>query len=703
MTCHVLCERVFAAIVTYRRNCLNHPPIHVAYRICMRQAAIEVKFLSTWLESHYPYLMSPFELKIHAIQVPICSELPPDSCVFMYHAGRAAQFYVCAGLMLFSATANAALTARDQFTQALERRVADDPRSAIRESELWLQQGAAGADKSLTLRALRLMAMAQAQLEDSVTLAKVAARGLEVARQLGDAEAECEFLSAKAVALSEEGKYLEAQPVFDAAIGIAERAGLKRAATGAMVSKAFVYGLRGRNADGLELLLRAHQRYVELGDARIARTTLSAIGTAYAHDHASREELLKALDYHQQSLAPDAEQNSRHELATVNFNLAIVHERLKDLPMAESYARKSISLYAALDDPIGVAFGSYRLGRIAVDSAKWDEAVRYLDSALPELTKSGDATMIFNIQRARAKAFAHLDRRRESLDALERADAIRRNINSPALDANYLKEAAEVYAMFGDFARAYRSQLSLRNAERKSAEEARDKDAAETRTRFEVKQKEAENELLRARERESEARRVALVLAIVLLSSVLGGLGWYLFRQGQQNRRFANLAMRDDLTGLPNRRSIVRSAGDQLAAVRRANSHMCVGLIDIDHFKSINDECGHAVGDAVLAAFSDVCSQQLRSNDRLGRYGGEEFLLIMPGSDLAQAPQVFGRLRDAIQSISVAGLPAGRKLTISMGIVDAVGSTDGLDTLIKRADDALYRAKQGGRDRYEPG
>ena len=329
--------------------------------------------------------------------------------------------------------------------------------------------------------------------------------------------------------------------------------------------------------------------------------------------------------------------------------------------------------------------------------------MRYLDSALPELTKSGDATMIFNIQRARAKAFAHLDRRRESLDALERADAIRRKINSPALDANYLKEAAEVHAMFGDFARAYRSQLSLRNAERKSAEEARDKDAAETRTRFEVKQKEAENELLRARERESEARRVALVLAIVLLSSVLGGLGWYLFRQGQQNRRFANLAMRDDLTGLPNRRSIVRSAGDQLATVRKANSHMCVGLIDIDHFKSINDECGHAVGDAVLAAFSDVCSQQLRSNDRLGRYGGEEFLLIMPGSDLAQAPQVFGRLRDAIQSSSVAGLPAGRRLTSSMGIVDAVGSTDDLDTLIKRADDALYRAKQGGRDRYEPG
>ena len=616
---------------------------------------------------------------------------------------RAAFAIIAAGLLFSAAFAQAALSSRDQFTQTLERRVADDPRASIRESEEWLRQSATNGDKQLKLRALRLKAMAVAQMEDSATLTMVAEQGLMLAREMRDAEGESEFLAARAVVLSEQGKYLDAQPVFDEAIGIAERAGLKRAATGAMVSKAFVYGLLGRNADALELLFKAHQRFVDLGDSRAARSTLSAIGSAYTHVHSSREDLLRALDHHQKSVEPDAEKSSRHELATVYFNMALVYERLNDLPMAESYAKKSMAQYQLLNDPISVAFCDYRLGNIAVANGAWSDALSHLDSALPPLTHSGDATMVFNIQRVRANALAHMDRRRESLDALSRAEAIRGKIISPSIDVAFFGSAAEVFARLGDFSRAYQSQVALREAEKKSAADAHDKDAVETRTRFEVRQKEAENALLRAGERESEARRLVLVLAIALMSIVLGGLAWYLYRQGKQNRRFANLALRDDLTGLPNRRSIVRFADDQLHPGRKVPVRVCFGLIDIDHFKSINDECGHAVGDAVLTAFATVCSLQLRSNDRLGRYGGEEFLIVMPGSDLAQAPQVFERLRDAVRMLDVAGLPAGRTLTFSMGFVEATDTTANLDELIKRADDALYRAKQGGRDRYEIG
>ena len=601
------------------------------------------------------------------------------------------------------ATGNAALSARDLDTQSLEQKVADDPRAAYRESETWQRQAMKGGDQALQLRALRLMVMATAQLEETTKLEKLAAQGLVLARELRDAESESEFLAAKAVALASAGKYLDAQPVFDEAILVAEKAGLTRVATGVMVSKAFVYGLLGRDTDSLDLLFKVHQRYIELGDEQSARTTMSAIGNAYTTDRASREDLLKALSYHQQSIKPDAEKHSRHELATIYFNMGVVYQRLKDLPKAKLYVQKSITLFRALGDPIGVAFGNYRLGVLAGESGYWAEALGHLDNALPELTKAGDATMIFNTHRARAKALAHLDRRRESLDALAKADAIRSRIESSWMEVTYLGGAAEVYAKLGDFEKAYRNQLLLRDAEQRSIAEAREKDAAEVQTRFEVKQKEAENALLRARERESEARRVALVLAVVLLLFVLGGLGLYLYRQSLQNRRFANLALRDDLTGLPNRRSIVEFARLQLRASRTDHGRMCLALIDIDHFKTINDASGHAVGDAVLSAFAEVCAHQMRSNDRLGRYGGEEFLLIMPGSDLSQVPQVFARLRNAIQQINVPGLLAGCTLAFSMGAVESTGPAEDLDRLIKRADDALYRAKQGGRDRYELG
>ena len=383
--------------------------------------------------------------------------------------------------------------------------------------------------------------------------------------------------------------------------------------------------------------------------------------------------------------------------------MAVVYQRLKDWPNATLYLQKSMTLSHELNDPIGVAFGNHRLGLLAAKSDKWATALEFEDKALPILAKAGSISMIFHIQRARALDLAHLQRKRDSLDALREADVIRKRIQSSLTEVNYLETAAGVHSLFGDFETAFRFQVALHDAEQARFAEAREKDAAETQTRFEVKQKEAENELLRAKERESEARRVALLLAVVLLLFVLGGLGLFLYRQSRQNRRFANLALRDDLTGLPNRRSILEFARAQLRLSRMDDVRMCLALIDIDLFKTINDECGHAVGDAVLSAFADICAQQLRSNDRLGRYGGEEFLLIMPGSDLTQVPQVFTRLRDATQQIDVPGLLPRCHLTFSMGAVELTGPADDLDSLIKRADDALYRAKQGGRDRYELG
>ena len=614
---------------------------------------------------------------------------------------RLLAFGICGVLLMAPGVAHAALNQRDIDTQSLERKVADDPRAALTEGEALQQQALKSGDKKLQTRALRLMVLANAELEQGILLAKQAEQGLALAQEIDDKQAECEFLAARASAKATSGSYVAAIEEFDAAIAVAEKADLTRAATSVMVAKAFVYGLLGRDTDSLDLLFKAHQRFVEMDDKFSARSTISAIGTAYTHDRASREDLAKALGYHQQAIAVDAEQHSRHELATIYFNIGAVYQRLKDWPNASLFVQKSIALYRALNDPMGVAFGNYRLAVLASESGKWNDALLQLDSVLPLMIDAGDVTMVFNVQRARAKALANLDRRKESLDALAKAAGLRARIESLWIETHYLRTAAEVYARLGDFEKAYRQQVLLLDAETRSVSEAREKDAADAQTRFEVKQKETENALLRARERANNARNLALVLALVVLLIVLGGLGWYLFRQGQQNRRFANLALRDDLTGLPNRRSILEYARVQLRESRLGSARMCLALIDIDHFKSFNDQFGHAAGDAVLTAFAETCAQQLRSDDKIGRYGGEEFLLIMPGSDLSQVPQVFARLRDAIFRTNVPGLAIGHPLTFSMGAVDVIGSIDDIDKLIKRADEALYRAKLGGRDRFE--
>lgn len=605
--------------------------------------------------------------------------------------------------MVLPLMAWAQLTPGDRETQALEAKVADNPRAAMKEAAEWHEKATRAADRPGQLKAMRLKVMALAQLEDSHSMAAAADAAMPLARELKDTQAECELLTVKGYKLSSEGKFAESQRMYDQAIQIAEAAGLKRTANAVLLAKAYDLSIMGRDADALDILSRAHQAFTDMGDAPNARLTFAAIGNAHIHERSTPEDLRKAASFLERSISPDAERTRRHELASALANLGAVYQRLGEFGKARDYLGRAGTLYLALEDPVGQAFARYRLGLIANEEKKWREALVELDKALPAFAETGNTTMQFNVQRARAAALAELERKRESLDALHAAEAIASKTESAWIKANALSSAAETYARLGEYERAFKAMRELRDADQALARESREKDEKEIKARFDIKQKEGENELLRARQKENDARRLVLVLTISLLLMLLGSLSWYIWRQRLQSRRFADLALRDDLTGLPNRRAIIEFARSQFQHATTHKQKLAIALIDIDHFKSINDQFGHAVGDRVLTAFAALCQRQLRSNDRLGRYGGEEFMLVMPGSDIAQAPQVFTRLRLATRQLSVEGLQTGRQLTFSMGAAELSAPADDLDAVIKRADEALYRAKQGGRDRHELG
>jgi two-component system chemotaxis response regulator CheY len=162
------------------------------------------------------------------------------------------------------------------------------------------------------------------------------------------------------------------------------------------------------------------------------------------------------------------------------------------------------------------------------------------------------------------------------------------------------------------------------------------------------------------------------------------------------------LATRDSLTGLPNRRALYDRARAELSRAARENGSVAVILVDLDHFKGINDQFGHAAGDEALRRVAEVLEANQREYDYGGRWGGEEFLVILPGATLPQAAGVAERIRAAMETIRLE--PAGGApvpLRSSMGVASASpGSRPlGLDELLLHADDALYRAKAGGRNR----
>jgi diguanylate cyclase (GGDEF)-like protein len=172
-------------------------------------------------------------------------------------------------------------------------------------------------------------------------------------------------------------------------------------------------------------------------------------------------------------------------------------------------------------------------------------------------------------------------------------------------------------------------------------------------------------------------------------------------QQLRQAQAQAELEARTDvLTGAPNRRHVFEFGQAALVRCEAAGRPCSVGLMDLDHFKRINDSHGHDVGDAVLRGFAAQVRAALREGDLFGRIGGEEFLLLAPGARQAQAVEIVERLRRQLQPLVLDG-GAPLQFSFSAGVAQAQAG-DSMDSLITRADRALYRAKLLGRNRTEP-
>ncbi|HEX8989865.1 MAG TPA: GGDEF domain-containing protein [Rhodocyclaceae bacterium] len=183
---------------------------------------------------------------------------------------------------------------------------------------------------------------------------------------------------------------------------------------------------------------------------------------------------------------------------------------------------------------------------------------------------------------------------------------------------------------------------------------------------------------------------------------VLGlSIGFILLANERLRVELEFMATRDPMTGVFNRRAFFNRAEIEWARSLRSGRPLAAITSDIDFFKKVNDTHGHHVGDLVIKDYASRASGMLRLPDILARFGGEEFVILLPDTGLAQARQVAERIRREIETRSAAGLPA---YTVSLGIAAAqggAGQAADIEALLAEADAALYRAKQGGRNRVE--
>lgn len=192
---------------------------------------------------------------------------------------------------------------------------------------------------------------------------------------------------------------------------------------------------------------------------------------------------------------------------------------------------------------------------------------------------------------------------------------------------------------------------------------------------------------------------------------IYSGMGWFisLFLEKNQRRNFLygkllqkkneeleEMSFRDPLTGLYNRRYFIEFLDNQLAFSRRAEVPLSIVLMDLDHFKKINDSMGHLVGDTVLREFSRLVQGLVRESDIVARFGGEEFIIILPQTGKSAAAGVADRIRDTVKRSDFRGLPWS--MTLSAGVAE-LRDGDTQETLLSRVDQRLYTGKMTGRDR----
>ena len=361
----------------------------------------------------------------------------------------------------------------------------------------------------------------------------------------------------------------------------------------------------------------------------------------------------------------------------------------------------------SLGDHQGVAFADMRICQSLVEVARYQAARLRCERAAQVFAASKSTDVLKQTQEYLAEIDLHAGRPRQSLAILDQVLDHQGTDMEPSSVGIAYRTRARAHAAMHDFAPAYsdleeylRRYRALNLARRLRLQEtAQERSLAEQEiARNAVLQHQLELTRERATRQSEKLRWIAVantagVLVIALLSYIL-------ISYRRHRRQLVRLATEDNLTGMPNRGRTAELAKAALEAAAAERRPLTVAIIDLDHFKTINDRCGHAAGDFVLREFARVGRGSLRATDILGRWGGEEFLLILPETTLDAALASVERLRVLALAIQVpSSTPEDPvRVTFSAGLATTAEGPRSLDEIIARADAALYEAKHEGRD-----
>jgi diguanylate cyclase (GGDEF)-like protein len=496
------------------------------------------------------------------------------------------------------------------------------------------------------------------------------------------------------------GNNAKARALYEQAVAVAAETHDDEMLAQSLFSRGYLLGLQGEYASGLTDLKRAQALYDKLNKPVHSLTTLNSIAILYNRmgDYA------QARNIYSRALKAQREAGMQREEAVTLHNLGRAYENLHEWNESRQAFTESLALSRQLNYPRGEAYALRGLAAVSNGSGDPRGALETLTRAESLQRQTPDARLRALIQLARGISFHKLERLPESSAALEDALEVFREADAMGeLNSTY-SELAEVYAESGNWRAAYDRRTQAKETSDRLLNNQLDQRFATLKVEFDSAAKDKENASL-IRENQINQQALAqgqsvrhLQAAVIALSAtlvlMLATLAVY---QRRSALRMRYLALTDELTDVPNRRSAL-SRLDPL--LRSPDQGSCaVLIIDIDHFKRINDQHGHPIGDEVLKVVASTVRRAVIEPAFFGRLGGEEFLIVVPRCDLEQARLAAEGFRQSIMSIDTSPwFPDRRRITASLGCAVSMPGADTPSSMLKRADFALYAAKRSGRN-----
>jgi len=469
-----------------------------------------------------------------------------------------------------------------------------------------------------------------------------------------------------------------------------------------LLKRADLHILQNQQDSAFKLLEEAYVIAGRHGLAELRQHALNSLASVYY----SSGRLDLAEEYYRELLAIAEASGSEDDLAIALFNLGHALASQEKFAEADAAFARSLKLSEQLNDRLGSAFTLKASAESALAQGQPQLARQRFGEALDIFGRANEAQQYASTLRHLGDVALSLGEYQKAVDRyLEAAPILKQHRFLVALMRTY-RGLSEAYGMLGQFEQAYRFHQAYTVLLQDNLEQQNEQSTKRMQSEFETQRLVDKNEHLqlknlRQQEQISHDRRmkIALVALISLaaLALVLAVVLWV--RSRQYGARMEQLATRDELTGIRNRRAVLQHGEQEWQRATRYQRPLACLLFDVDHFKSVNDTYGHPVGDQVLQRVAADVRDTVRASDILGRFGGEEFLVIATDTSLQQALALAERVRAAVAAHAYTAMD-GRSITVSIGVA-ANESADGLQGLIQHADEALYRAKQGGRDRVE--